>query len=78
MPALSSSHALVSLSYDINIERNVIEYWYRDYKYVDIGSCMLQIGNIDFSELYSLPNVDDQLNFFNQIVKTTFDENVPL
>ncbi|XP_046801406.1 uncharacterized protein LOC124418642 [Lucilia cuprina] len=78
MPVLNSGHSLISISYNVRIERNFPNYFFRDYRSLNLERCLQQLRPVNFSYLYNRYLVDDQIAFFNSVILENFEQNVPL
>jgi hypothetical protein len=53
-------------------------YYYRNYSRIDTTLLMHDVASLDWSTIYSTPNVVEQVAFFNVAISQLFDGHVPL
>lgn len=73
-----SKHDLIFICYDfeLNTPNQIITF--RDFKSIDYNLLQSEINQIDWSYLYNMVSVDEQMLFFEQNICTIFDTVVPL
>lgn len=73
-----SKHDLIFLTLDYNLTTDVQYYFYRDFKNIDYNSLQICFESIDWSQLYFIASVDEQVDFFQNNITSLFEKFVPL
>lgn len=77
IPAISN-HDLIILSYELPLTQVYTEGWFRDYKAINQENLLRDLVAMPWENLYTLPNPDDQVQFFNMIIIELYNRHVPL
>ncbi|KAI8115010.1 hypothetical protein CVS40_12698 [Lucilia cuprina] len=78
IPTLNSNHAMICITYYVDINVQTDNLFYRDFRNFDHGSCISQLRSIDFSPLYNSTDPHEQIAFFNSVLFDLFNCYVPL
>lgn len=75
-----SHHDLIFISYDIPVEKLKPEgeVIYRNYARIDNEKLLDDLPNYPWNTIFDLPNIDDQLELFENILNSLIEKHVPL
>lgn len=78
IPGVSDHYLTYCELSNIKVKNNIKFVQYRDFKYFNEQSFVQDLNMVDWDYIYSLSDVDDMLNFFNENVMQLFDNHAPL
>lgn len=73
-----SKHDLIFVSYNIATTYHAQTYSFRDFNNINTLNLKRDLENPTWNQIYNLATVDEQLNFLNNLILQTFDDNVPI
>lgn len=73
-----SRHDLIFLTYNFEPHQNTNTTTYHDFKHINHQTLLSEMGKIDWSLIYYMPSVDNQLSFLETNVEKIFTNTVPL
>jgi Reverse transcriptase (RNA-dependent DNA polymerase)/Endonuclease-reverse transcriptase len=80
LPACNTNHDMIygSMKFPNPEKKGDPTYFYRDYSRIDIDLLMRDVASVDWSPIYSMPDVDEQVAYFNDVIMRLFDGHVPV
>lgn len=73
-----SKHDLIFATYDFMLEQKDLSYSFRDFRNLNYSLLCENILQINWSNIYHMASVDEQLSFLESNILQLYDETVPL